>query len=214
MIKALIFDVSGTILDDFDRVYATSVAAGKEFGVGLPEIEEMRKTHSTDWRGFWEKRVKPMEKAQGLLRRWVEIYESQPDNEKLIDGTGKFLDMMRKRYLLGIVTSNWKKHVTAALNRLGVDCSMFASIITPDSTHRLKPDPHMVQLCCEELRVAPSEAVFIGDMTQDIQAGRGAGTRTVAVAWGWHDNEELKRANPDFFADSWGDIEGWLEAQE
>ena len=53
-----------------------------------------------------------------------------------------------------------------------------------------KPDPEAILLACRQLGVAPREAVMIGDHRRDIDAGHGAGTVTVAAAYGYLDAGE------------------------
>ena len=48
--------------------------------------------------------------------------------------------------------------------------------------------------------------MFVGDSPFDIQAGKGAGTRTAAALWGPFNLEELLAEKPDFVLDTLGDV--------
>ena len=56
-----------------------------------------------------------------------------------------------------------------------------------DTLARRKPDPAPVLLACERAGMDPAQAVFVGDDRRDVEAGRAAGLRTVAVSWGYLD---------------------------
>jgi phosphoglycolate phosphatase len=61
---------------------------------------------------------------------------------------------------------------------------------------RYKPDPTILLEAMEALRVRPQECLMVGDAPPDIEAGRRAGMRTCAVAWGYGDPAELKQSKP------------------
>ncbi len=58
-------------------------------------------------------------------------------------------------------------------------------IICPDHVGKPKPDPEAVLLACSQLGVTPDQAIMIGDHSRDIEAGRAAGTITVAATYGY-----------------------------
>jgi phosphoglycolate phosphatase len=60
-----------------------------------------------------------------------------------------------------------------------------ATLIGGDSAARNKPHPDPIQLALQQLGVAPDKAMYVGDHEKDVLAGRAAGTRTVAVTWGY-----------------------------
>ena len=58
-------------------------------------------------------------------------------------------------------------------------------IISGDSTPHAKPHPAPLLEAARRLAVAPAECIYVGDDLRDVQAGRAAGMRTVAAAWGY-----------------------------
>lgn len=61
--------------------------------------------------------------------------------------------------------------------------------------HPSKPHPAMLQAAMDDAGVGPDQTVMIGDTSFDIDMGRAAGTRTIAVAWGNHHTNRLKHAD-------------------
>jgi pyrophosphatase PpaX len=63
---------------------------------------------------------------------------------------------------------------------------------------RVKPDPEPVKAALSALQTAAPEAVMIGDSIYDLKAGRAAGTKVGAAAWGAADLAHLLTFEPDF----------------
>ncbi len=63
-----------------------------------------------------------------------------------------------------------------------------------------KPNPDVLLKSLEALGIDRRDCVFIGDSPSDMEAGKRAGIRTCAVTWGYGDEEELARWEPDFWA--------------
>ena len=67
---------------------------------------------------------------------------------------------------------------------------------------RYKPDPTNLLTAAAALGVPPAECLMVGDTPVDIEAGRRAGMRTCAVAWGYGDPGEVRRAGPDYWIET------------
>jgi phosphoglycolate phosphatase-like HAD superfamily hydrolase len=68
--------------------------------------------------------------------------------------------------------------------------------VTGDDVELAKPDPASVVAAIAALGVSPREALYVGDGPNDVRAGRGAGARTVGVAYGFHP-AEMRAERPD-----------------
>lgn len=74
-----------------------------------------------------------------------------------------------------------------------------ASIICPDHVTRAKPDPESLFLASEQLGCKPEEIIFVGDHKRDIECGKGAGSITIAVSYGYLDaGEDIANWNADY----------------
>ena len=66
----------------------------------------------------------------------------------------------------------------------------------------LKPDPTAVYEILDELGVTPSEVVYVGDTSVDMETGKNFGAAyTVGVPWGFRDRAELEQAGADMIVD-------------
>ena len=73
----------------------------------------------------------------------------------------------------------------------------FDSVLGPEDVPLPKPAPDMVRVCLERLGVSKESALYVGDMTVDIQTARAAGVPVWIVPTGSDDWQTLKDARPD-----------------
>ena len=86
----------------------------------------------------------------------------------------------------------------------------FAEIKGGDSAPCLKPDPCAINELLKKYRIAAGRALYIGDMTIDMETGQNAGVLTCAVTYGFHDAAALKQATPDFLVGDLLELEGYI----
>ena len=101
---------------------------------------------------------------------------------------------------MALVTSKveWLAH--RALEHVGL-AGAIPVVVGYDSCTRHKPDPEPVTRALALLGRPATEALFIGDSTHDIEAGRAAGVRTIGVSWGAFSHADLALAHPDLVVD-------------
>ncbi|MFM8603379.1 MAG: HAD-IA family hydrolase [Gemmatimonadota bacterium] len=109
-------------------------------------------------------------------------------------------------HALGIVTSKLEVGARRSLALIGVE-SCFGVVVGIDATARHKPDPEPVRFALRALdEPAPRRAVFIGDSTHDMHAGRAAGVHTAAALWGPNSREALEPTRPDHWLAAYDDV--------
>jgi phosphoglycolate phosphatase len=82
---------------------------------------------------------------------------------------------------------------------------VFETIIGADDVENSKPAPDMILLACERCGCMPDEAVYVGDMPMDMEAGRGAGVVSV-IAVKSEFFSESGYSDYDAFIDSYDDV--------
>jgi HAD superfamily hydrolase (TIGR01662 family) len=109
---------------------------------------------------------------------------------------------------LGIVTSTSREQVGFKLKKLKQNNTLghFKAIVTTSDVARQKPAPDPMAECCRQLDVKPENSVYIGDSRSDIQSGRSAGMKTIAVLSGFDDLRALSREFPDALISSVADL--------
>jgi len=89
----------------------------------------------------------------------------------------------------GIVTNKHQRFTSVLMQSMGLDLRTKA-IVSGDTTANAKPHPEPILYAAKLLNTDPSTSVYIGDDLRDIQAGRAAGMKTIAAAYGYCGNDE------------------------
>ena len=96
----------------------------------------------------------------------------------------------------GIISSKKGAILRANCDALGISAQIDVFIGSDDVAH-YKPHPDGITRALARLDRPAASAIYIGDATTDIEAGRAAGVQTCAVTWGAHDATTLAAARPD-----------------
>jgi phosphoglycolate phosphatase len=111
---------------------------------------------------------------------------------------------------LGVATNDSEAPARQHLENHGItDCFDFISGY--DSGYGAKPGPGMCLAFAQQLGLKPSRVAMVGDSRHDLEAGRAAGMRTIAVLTGIAKREELE-PHADVVLTDIGAIPGWLSA--
>ncbi len=175
--QAIIFDLDGTLLDSFYAHFRAYEVMLPHFGIHLDE-GELRKVYSPDWFAVY--------RAVGLSpENWDEadeiwLAEAARHPSDLFAGVDHLLTQLKANYPLAIVTSGSGNRVRQDLARTGIR-SHFRAIITGDDVRNPKPSPEGILLAAEQLQIAPSAALYVGDTAVDYAAALAANVAFVGV---------------------------------
>ena len=93
----------------------------------------------------------------------------------IFDDVGPTLESLGRRGLLLGIVSNWDSHLPRLLEDLGLS-PHFKTVVVSAIEETGKPDPEIFRRACARLRVAPEEALHVGDsLSEDYEGARGAG---------------------------------------
>jgi phosphoglycolate phosphatase len=189
MIQAVLFDLDGTFADTAaDLGHALNCMRAARGLSPLP-IEATRPVTSLGARGLlgigFE--IAPGHARYTAMREeFLGIYEQNLCRQTcLFPGMLELLDAVEARRLRwGIVTNKAERFARPLLDLLRVgkraDC-----IVGGDTTPNIKPHPDPLLAACRILALAPGSCVYVGDDRRDVEAGRAAGMKTVAVTYGY-----------------------------
>ncbi len=194
-LKAVVFDLDGTLLDTAPEFIEVVQALRAEHQLDPMDPVSIRSVVSDgaramvslalglaqDHADFESRRLRFLDIYRQDLGRATQPY---PGIEDLI------ATLAEARIAWGISTNKPSWLTEPLLERLALE-PMPASVVCPDHVSRPKPDPEPLLLNCEQLGCAPQEVVYIGDHLRDIEAGRAAGMYTIAAAYGYihHDDD-------------------------
>lgn len=120
-------------------------------------------------------------------------------------------DLRARGLRLGVATNDSAAPARAHLEGAGIT-RFFDFIAGYDSGHGGKPAPGQLLAFAQAVDVPPSQIVMVGDSTHDLNAGRAAGMRTIAVLTGAASAAELTPLADAILANI-GEIPAWLDAQ-
>ena len=101
----------------------------------------------------------------------------------------------------GLVTSKNRLGALRGLTLVRLE-RMMDVLVCADEVTNPKPHPEPVEKAVALLGADPATTVYVGDSIHDMQSGRAAGVRTVAVLWGPFGRSHLEGAKPDYWVET------------
>ncbi len=199
-IRAVLFDMDGTLLDSAPDFIAVCQAMRAARGMAPVEAAKIRTVVSGGARAMVCSAfdIEADDPAFAALRdEFLERYQQHcAVLTRPFAGISELLDdLERARLRWGVATNKPLRYAEPIMQALGL-AERAAVLVCPEHVSRSKPDPEMITLACRQLGLEPAQVLYIGDDARDIEAGRAAGTRTAAVRYGY--------IHPDDHPAHWG----------
>lgn len=197
MIKAILFDLDGTLIDSTELILTSFNYVMKEYLNKIVPEEEIRNLFGRPLH-YQMTLFGGEDKAEFLVEKYREHnLKSHEQYLKSIPGTKETLTGLKKKgYILGIVTSKKEDAARLGMQICGIE-EYFDVFVFSDDVKIHKPEPEPVLFALRKLGLEPKEAVYVGDSTYDIICGQRAGVETVGVGYTPVGREALKASNPD-----------------
>ncbi|WP_232629669.1 HAD-IA family hydrolase [Methylobacterium sp. Leaf118] len=190
MVKLVVFDVDGTLVDSQHLIVEAQRRAFSEHGLVPPPRKEALSVVGLSLPEAFRRLVGeagPIEALSHSYRRAFQALRIDPDYEEpLFPGMAELVARLRSRddVRLGIATGKSRRGVNHLLDKYHWE-GWFSAIQTADDAPS-KPDPTMLRQAMAEAGAEPAMTVMIGDTTFDMLMARDAGAAAVGVAWGYH----------------------------
>jgi 2-phosphoglycolate phosphatase len=195
--RAVLFDFDGTLADSYAAITA-SVNHVRAF-YGLPPLSQAGvKPHVGRGPNYLFEHTVPGGSAETDLKRYREHHPSVlKSGTRLLPGAAETLAALKQAGKQLAVCSNKPVLFTLELLKiLGLE-AVFAAVFGPEDVPRPKPAPDMLTAALTRLGIRPGEALYVGDMTVDIETARGAGVTVWVVPTGSDTRADLEKAAPD-----------------
>jgi phosphoglycolate phosphatase len=205
VIRNVIFDWSGTLVDDLPAVLGATNGVLRD--VGLPELsrDEFRSRFRLPFEEFYRE-FRGTIPLMDLEPRFHRYFDSLQSIVTVLPHAREFLEFCRQRALRTLVLSTLPQpyyEAQSVLNGLG-------SLID----HPF-PGVHDKRLRIAEilgsLGLQPGETLFIGDMQHDIDAAHHGGVWSCAVLTGYNRLDQLRASHPDLIVEHLGELRAILE---
>ncbi|MBP3429005.1 MAG: HAD family hydrolase [Clostridia bacterium] len=213
-IRAVLWDLDGTLLDTLDDLAASTNAALAACGLPPRTREEVRAFVGNGVRKLIERAVGDAQhpQVQQAYDAFVAHYAAHSrDATRPYDGIPQLLAALKERGVLQGVVSN--KIDFAVRELCGVYFpGMMEVAVGDDPSRRRKPAPDSVLEAMRRLGVTPEETVYVGDSDVDVITAANAGVCCVAAAWGFRDEECLTAAGAAHIAHTPQELDDILTA--
>ncbi len=206
-IKAVIFDLDGSLVDSMWMWKEIDIEYLGKFGIPLPEdlqrrIEGMSFHETAD---FFKANFPIPDSTEQMKADWNNMARDKYLNEvPLKEGAREFLNgCLERGILLGIATSNSRELVENIASVHGFhEC--FACIMTGCEVKHGKPAPDIYLEVANRLMVEPANCLVFEDIVPGIQAGKSAGMRVCAVEDAYSADVKCdKEALADYYIDDY-----------
>ena len=189
MIKAVLFDLDGTLADTARDLGAALNRLLAEEGLPPQPYEAVRPIASHGARGLVSLGFgidKSHPRFEEYRLRFLDLYEhSFADETVLFDDLNALLREIDARGLKwGIITNKPMRFTDRLVPALPFAVPP-AVVVSGDTVGVAKPDPAPMLHAAQQIDIAPEHCLYVGDAERDIQAGRAVGMKTVLVNWGY-----------------------------
>lgn len=210
--KAIIFDLDGTLVDSRESILASIEYALGEIGRS-DLVFDRQKAVQQDLRTtlVTNCRVNGIELAEdeilNFIKKYREHHSAEPESTmKVYDGVVDVLTNLGCHFTLGIATTKHTAQAKHILERLRLT-EFFEHIQGTDPGMRYKPAPDILHKTMEALNLSGMPAAYIGDSAHDIEAAKAAGMKSVGAAYGFGGRDHLSVAEPHHIIDRIQELE-------
>ena len=211
-IKAIIFDLDGTLIDSSKGILDSLFKAMEIYGI-KPAITKLD-SHFFMGKSLGETLDILIPGAeQDILKKVGDYYVSHYydnyiDKAETFEGVPETIKALKKKgFKMAVATAKHTYCAQAELASSGI-IDFFQEVRGRDEGVPSKPDPKLLFEICNKLDVNPSQTLMVGDTDRDVLFGKNAGSFTCAVTYGNWSKQKFIKENiiPDFFVDKFPEI--------
>ncbi len=208
MIRNIIFDWSGTLVDDLPAVLKASNFVLTQAGKPVMSLEKFRAEFSLPFTKFYDRHTPgvPMEK----LEDWFHAeFKRAQDCVIELPHAREFLEFCRARKIRTFLLSS------VHTDHFAVQCrgTGFAAFLDRSYTG-VWDKREKVHAILAENHLLPDETLFIGDMEHDMETARHGGVHSCAVLTGYNTLPQLRKAKPDLIVEHLSELRVLLQKND
>lgn len=202
MIKGIIFDLDGTLLNTIEDLANACNYALTTLGFDTYPVEQY-KTFVGNGRYKLIERMLPKDKLNNEnINKALELFDNYYENHmvdmtKPYEGIVDMLDKLKEKGIkLGVVSNKPHEFTTEVVKSYFDD--RFEMVYGHRANNPIKPDPSTVFEVIDGFKLDKEECLYVGDSEVDINTAKNAGVKSVGVIWGFRGRGELESAGADY----------------
>ncbi len=211
MVRLIVFDCDGTLVDSQHVIVAAAERAFRAQGLVPPTVAAVHAVIGLSLElaiARWRPQAELAERTllvEAYRTAWRALRAEDGVQEALYPGAlATLIELDRRGCLLGVATGKSRPGLLGVLDHHGLT-SLFVSLQTADR-HPSKPHPSMLEAAMCETGSAPGETLMVGDTSYDMAMARAAGAGAIGVAWGYHPVSSLVAAGATTILERFEDL--------
>jgi phosphoglycolate phosphatase len=208
VIRNIIFDWSGTLVDDLPAVLKASNFVLTQSGKPEMSLDTFRAEFSLPFTNFYNRHTPDVPMPQ--LESWFHAsFKQAQDSVCELPHAREFLEFCRAKKLRTFLLS------TVHADYFAAQCHVtgFDAFLEKPYTDVWDKRKKIHEILAEN-NLKPDETLFIGDMEHDIETAKHGGVHSCAVLTGYNTLEQLRAAQPDLIVEHLSELRGLLEKND
>lgn len=200
------------IADDLEISWRAISRTVELRGKAPDDLDEFRQNFCLPYWNYLEGKRLSSEQAKDMsvVKTYITFYRDRLDRIRLFEDVEVILSFLKDRGLkIAVVSHSPRDVVTRVVDKYNL-WRFFSeeAVFTLEDFREQKPNPESILLALEEFEMAPSQALYVGDMREDIVAARRAGVTSVAISrdGSYHTEEILRKEEPNHLLRTLKDI--------
>lgn len=194
-IKAIIFDLDGTLVDAYKPIESSFNFSMRKLGLPVQSSLTIRKAV-----GWGDSQLLAPFVPKKRLGQALKIYrenhkETLKKDARLFPGVKKLLSALSYRYILAVASNRPTQFSKILVKALKID-KYFSFLLCADSLKEGKPAPEILQRIIRHFGLKAQEAIYVGDMAIDAQTAHRARTKAIIVTTGSSKRREIEKEKP------------------
>lgn len=207
MIKTVIFDYNGTLVDDTEKMAVLFSRALEKTGVKPITPADFRDKFALPVPKLMENFEIPTKKQEIAIQNFLQEWLNYKNDTPLFDDTKEILEFLKEKGIDAIIlTSYLPDPLEKELNENRIK-NYFSQTIC--NGHKINELNKIIK----ERDLLPKEVLCVGDVEYDIETGKQVGAKTAGFTGGYISEDRLKKANPDYLVDSLSEIKEIIEKE-
>ena len=205
MIKGLIFDLDGTLIDSIKDITTSVNLSLKEYGFKEVSLDFVRKNTGRGFRVLVQDSLSEV-KDDKLIDEITDLYtakygEHYKDETNAYEGIKETLTLLQEKGIKLAVNSNKKDIYTKSLMKKIFPNIDFIAVYGEREGIKNKPDPTSANEIVDIMKLDKQEVLYVGDSEVDIRTAKNANLKSIGCKWGFRKEQVLIEEGATYIID-------------